>query len=204
MGDSLESVFQGIYKSIVEAQNTIEQHYVGEVKEIPVNELVKEFPFLEQEDLEEVTKTIGRYTDGIHRRNNDYDNNKVQVLYFNYKTYMNEVYKVKETSSGASKIILRDDTFDPPVEEMTGEFGKISRSLEVLYEGVLNKSIIGSSYNSLIQIIHKEYGPSFSSYFIDCVQFVTNKWLLIKCFTIGLGDCLVSDSKKRARNSRCY
>ena len=33
MGESLDSVFQGIYKSIVEAQNTIEQHYVGEVKE---------------------------------------------------------------------------------------------------------------------------------------------------------------------------
>ena len=33
MGDSLDNVFQGIYKSIVEAQNTIEQHYVGEVKE---------------------------------------------------------------------------------------------------------------------------------------------------------------------------
>ena len=33
MGNSLDSVFQGIYKSIVEAQNTIEQQYVGEVKE---------------------------------------------------------------------------------------------------------------------------------------------------------------------------
>ena len=33
MTDSLDNVFQGIYKSIVEAQNTIEQHYVGEVKE---------------------------------------------------------------------------------------------------------------------------------------------------------------------------
>ena len=33
MGNSLDSVFQGIYKSIVEAQNTIEQHYVGEIKE---------------------------------------------------------------------------------------------------------------------------------------------------------------------------
>ena len=32
-GNSLDSVFQGIYKSIVEAQNTIEQHYVGEIKE---------------------------------------------------------------------------------------------------------------------------------------------------------------------------
>ena len=44
------------------------------------------------------------------------DNNVVQVLYFNYKTYMNEVYKVKETATGASKIIVRDDQFDPPVE----------------------------------------------------------------------------------------
>ena len=32
MSNSLDNVFQGIYKSIVEAQNTIEQHYVGEVK----------------------------------------------------------------------------------------------------------------------------------------------------------------------------
>ena len=33
MDNSLDSVFQGIYKSIVEAQNIIEQHYVGEIKE---------------------------------------------------------------------------------------------------------------------------------------------------------------------------
>ena len=33
MADSLDNVFQGIYKSIVEAQNTIEQHYIGEIKE---------------------------------------------------------------------------------------------------------------------------------------------------------------------------
>ena len=33
MNNSLDNVFQGIYKSIVEAQNTIEQHYIGEIKE---------------------------------------------------------------------------------------------------------------------------------------------------------------------------
>ena len=33
MSNSLDNVFQGIYKSIVEAQNTIEQHYAGEVRE---------------------------------------------------------------------------------------------------------------------------------------------------------------------------
>ena len=32
MANSLDNVFQGIYKSIVEAQNTVEQHTVGEIK----------------------------------------------------------------------------------------------------------------------------------------------------------------------------
>ena len=33
MADSLGNTFEGIYKAIVEAQNAIEQHYLGEVKE---------------------------------------------------------------------------------------------------------------------------------------------------------------------------
>ena len=115
-------------------------YYVGEVKTIPINELKKEFPHLTEEDLKDISSQ-SLHNNGYSNNRFDtayyQDKNQVQVLYFNYKTYMNEVYKVKETSSGASKIILRDDTFDPPVEEMTGEFGKISRSLEVLYEGVL-------------------------------------------------------------------
>ena len=65
------------------------------------------------------------------------DSNTVQVLYFNYKTFTNEVYKVKETATGASKIIPKDDQFNPP-EEIMAEYGvaKLSQSLEVLYEGV--------------------------------------------------------------------
>ena len=36
------------------------------------------------------------------------------------------------------KIILRDDTFDPPINALLeANFGKISRSIEVLYEGAL-------------------------------------------------------------------
>jgi len=111
-------------------------YYVGEVKEIPINELAKEFPFLEHEDLEEISKKSGRHQDGMHRRNNDFDNNKVQVLYFNYKTYMNEVYKVKETATGAMKILPKDDSFDPPVDVKFG-FSKLQRAVECLYEGAI-------------------------------------------------------------------
>ena len=121
-------------------------YYVGEVKTIPINELKKEFPQLSDDDLKSITnQSIHSSGYSNSRYDSAYydDKNQIQVLYFNYKTYMNEVYKVKETSTGAEKIILRDDTFDPPINEMTGNFGKISRSLEVLYEGVL---ILGSDY----------------------------------------------------------
>jgi len=112
-------------------------YYVGEVKNIPINELVKEFPHLTQEDLEDIIKN--RYYEKTNYNQGysyaEQDNNKVQVLYFNYKTYMNEVYKVKETGTGADKILPKDDTFNPP--EDSDNFGKLHRSIECLYDGAL-------------------------------------------------------------------
>lgn len=67
----------------------------------------------------------------------------------------------------------------------------------VLYEGTLNKAILGATHNSLIQVINKEYGAEAAAHFIDCVQFVTNNWLLLRGFTVGLGDCLVTSAKKQ-------
>ena len=113
-------------------------YYVGEVKEIPFNELVKQFPFLTEEDLEEIKKTsYKRY--GSYRNNvpyDDDDSNKVQILYFDYKTYMNEVYKMKQVGSGADKIIPKDDTFDPP-SDAEGNYSRLNRAIETLYEGAI-------------------------------------------------------------------
>jgi hypothetical protein len=49
---------------------------------------------------------------------------------------MNEVYKMKETGTGADKIIPKDDQFNPP-EDMEGGYSKLLRSIETLYEGAL-------------------------------------------------------------------
>jgi len=114
-------------------------YYVGEIKTIPINELAKQFPYLEQSDLEEIIQSRSLYTNNSYKNASSYDefdNNKVQVLYFNYKTYMNEVYKIKETASGAEKAIEKDDTFNPP-EEAEGNFSKLQRVIEVLYEGAM-------------------------------------------------------------------
>ena len=108
-------------------------YYVGEVKQIPINELKKSFPELEEQDLKEIVSQ-GYQKSGYSGQKNSTDNNQVDILYFNYKTYMNEVYKVKETATGASKAIIKDDNFNPPVDE---NFERVARSVEVLYEGVL-------------------------------------------------------------------
>ena len=117
-------------------------YYVGEVKFVPINELKKQFPDLTQDQLEQIqqqgTQNKGVWDSNLtNEYNNNRDSNVIQLLYFNYKTYMNEVYKVKETATGATKIIVRDDQYDPPVEVLEQEYGKLSRSLEVLYEGVM-------------------------------------------------------------------
>jgi DNA-directed RNA polymerase beta' subunit len=69
----------------------------------------------------------------------------------------------------------------------------------VLYEGTLNKDILGSAHNSLIQIMSKEYSADAAIHFVDCIQFVTNAWNLLRIFTVGLGDCLVTSKRKKLR-----
>ena len=113
-------------------------YYVGEVKSIPVNELAKQFPHLSETDLEDImkNKTFNRNNNTTRFSSDKEDNNTVQVLYFNYKTYMNEVYKVKETATGADKIIPRDDQYNPP-SDMEGGYGRMLRSIECLYDGAM-------------------------------------------------------------------
>ena len=113
-------------------------YYVGEVKTIPVNELAKQFPHLSEGDLEEImkNKTSTRSNYNSTFSTDKEDTNTIQVLYFNYKTYMNEVYKMKETATGGDKAIEKDDNFNPPKDKQGG-YERVLRSIECLYDGAM-------------------------------------------------------------------
>ena len=115
-------------------------YYAGELKEIPINELAKQFPHLTQEDLEDIQKS-GYSKQENYSNKYTRDVNKVKVLYFNYKTYMNQVYKIKETSTGLERAIEKDDTFNPPENE-NANFSKLQSNVECLYEGAY---VVGSN-----------------------------------------------------------
>ena len=114
-------------------------YYIGEVKTIPINELAREFENLTESDLKDIQSRSGSNTTR-GRRINETDKNKVQILYFNYKTYTNDVHKIKETGSGGYKAIEKTDSFNPPTGK-EGGYEKLQRSVECLFEGAM---ILGS------------------------------------------------------------
>ena len=116
--------------SYTEDPNFEDIYYVGELKAITIPELKKEFPHITEEELKKIQAMPGNksYITGW----GDYDSNTVQVLYFDYKTYHNQVFKIKQTDQGLMKAIEKPDTFNPPEND---NFERVSRSIEVLYSG---------------------------------------------------------------------
>jgi len=116
--------------SYTEDPNFEDIYYVGEVKSITIAELKKEFPYISEEELKNIQNMPGnnQYITGW----GNYDENTVQVLYFEYKTYNNQVFKIKQTENGLEKAIVKDDSFDPPAND---NFERVSRTIEVLYSG---------------------------------------------------------------------
>ena len=66
----------------------------------------------------------------------------------------------------------------------------------VLIEGTISKSIIGSSHNSIIQILNKEYNEEIALQFVNKVQFLAYSFLLYHGFTVGIADCIATKSEE--------
>jgi hypothetical protein len=116
--------------SYTEDPNFEDIYYVGEVKAITIPDLKKQFPHISEDELYRIQQMPGnrQYIQGW----GNYDTNTVQVLYFEYKTYMDQVFKIKHGENGLEKVIQKDGSFNPPKND---NFEKVSRTIEVLYTG---------------------------------------------------------------------
>lgn len=116
--------------------------YWGEIKTLPLTELMKIDPTLTKEDLEEISQSSQGWYD-YYNVARFYDNtvffrDTCTLMYFNYKTTKKVVYKKKILDGGASRVIEKDDTFNPPTEMMEeGKFEKIEKTIDVWYEGIM-------------------------------------------------------------------
>jgi len=122
--------------------------YWGEVKTVNINELRKIDPSLTNEDLQEISLRGQSWYDYFNvaqfQQNDIFYRDTVTLLYFNYKSTNDIVYKKKIKENGDIKMIQKDDGFNPPSEMMEeGNFEKISKTIDVWYDGVM---VMGTNY----------------------------------------------------------
>ena len=116
--------------------------YWGEIKSLPIIELKKIDTSLTNEDLDKISKYsqswYNYYNTAQYSENDIFYRDTATVMYFNYKTTKKIVYKKKIYDNGGSKMIEKDDQFNPPTEMMDeGNFEKIEKTIDVWYDGVM-------------------------------------------------------------------
>lgn len=68
----------------------------------------------------------------------------------------------------------------------------------IIISGYVDKTILKSSSNSIIRLLALEYNHETVCDFIDNVQFLTNYWLELHPFSVGISDCLIGCKNKVA------
>ena len=116
--------------------------YWGEIKTVPITELIKIDPSLTNEDLSEISKYSQSWYDYYNSQqfyeNSMFHRDTATLLYFNYKTTHTFVYKKKSMPDGTFKTVEKDDQFNPPQEMMDeGNFEKVTKTIDVWYDGVM-------------------------------------------------------------------
>jgi len=116
--------------------------YWGEIKTLAITELMKIDQTLSKEELQEITQYSQSWYDYFNvaqfYENSVFSRDVCTLMYFNYKTTKKVVYKKKSLDSGGSRMIQKDDSFNPPVEMMEeGKFEKIEKTIDVWYEGIM-------------------------------------------------------------------
>jgi hypothetical protein len=116
--------------------------YWGEIKTIALTELMKIDQSLTKEDLNEISQYSNSWYDYFNvaqfYQNDMFFRDTCTVMYFNYKTTKKIVYKKKNLDSGGIRVIMKDDSFNPPKEMMEeGNFEKVEKTIDVWYEGIM-------------------------------------------------------------------
>ena len=151
--------------SYTEDPNFTDCFYWGEVKTMPIVELIKIKPDLTNEDLEQISKYgqgwYDYYNVAQYYENDIFSRDTVTVMYFNYKTTKKVVYKKKILDTGGSRVVEKDDSFNPPPEMMEEQkFEKIEKTIDVWYDGVM---VMGTNFLLKWELASNMVRPKSSS-----------------------------------------
>jgi hypothetical protein len=139
--------------------------YWGEIKTVPLTELYKINPKLTKDDLQQISQYSQTWYDYYNvaklYESDLFYRDTCTLMYFNYKTTKKVVYKKKSLDNGGTRMIPKDDTFNPPAEMMEeGSFEKVEKTIDVWYEGIM---VMGTNYLLKWEMAQNMVRPKSSS-----------------------------------------
>ena len=139
--------------------------YWGEIKTVPITELMKIDPTLTKDDLQKISQYsqswYDYYNTAQYYENDIFYRDTATLMYFNYKTTKKMVYKKKIKENGNISMIEKDDTFNPPNEMMEeGNFEKVEKTIDVWYDGVM---VMGTNFILKWELAKNMVRPKSSS-----------------------------------------
>lgn len=143
---------EGVKIEYVDPENTIYSYtedpdfkdvfYWGEVKTVPLTELYKIKPDISNEEMTTIQEASQGWYDYYNLTwlygSPLYQEETTTLLYYNYKTTEVVKYKKKKLENGNSRMIKKDDTFNPPEEMLEeGNFEVLEKTIDVWYDGIM-------------------------------------------------------------------
>jgi len=110
-------------------------NYFGEVEVVNISEIFRKLPNLTEDEKQQVVDAEFNWDGyfGLTSDRNSEQRGKVAILNFNYKTTRENVYKIKQTTTGGLRAIRRDESFIVNGDDL--DFRRESFTDEVWMEG---------------------------------------------------------------------
>ena len=112
--------------------------------------------------------------------------------------YSNRLHQIRAARNEANDVYSTHALFGflfPPTFHLDYPNLKIQHG--VVTSGFFDKSTLKGSKGSLIRVLCMEYGVDVTARFIDNIHFLTNGWLELNPFSVGIQDCLIGDPQKK-------
>ena len=149
-----------------------------------VNQVVVETSYFNQSQIMNLLSDLSTFDGTIPKPSHEIEINQEKIPFWSGKQIMSYIIP------NSINLIMKNNNYDNTKND---ELSKVVIKNGELISGGLDKSIFTATSKGLIHVIFNDLGPERAKDFIDDLQKIVTKFLLIEGFSVGIGDMVANN-----------
>ena len=149
-----------------------------------VNQVVVETSYFNQSQIMNLLSDLSTFDGTIPKPSHEIEINQEKIPFWSGKQIMSYIIP------NSINLIMKNNNYDNTKND---ELSKVVIKNGELISGGLDKSIFTATSKGLIHVIFNDLGPERAKDFIDDLQKIATKFLLIEGFSVGIGDMVANN-----------